>query len=90
MADFMQWREPLAILVQAHLVGVTRPGHALAAPILPTGSFTLIDIPDVDMSSTDIRERVRLGQSIVGLVPPAVETYIRERHLYLSPAGGAV
>jgi nicotinate-nucleotide adenylyltransferase len=39
----------------------------------------------LDISATDIRKRVASGQSIRYLVPPAVETIIRERQLYLEP-----
>jgi nicotinate-nucleotide adenylyltransferase len=39
----------------------------------------------LDISATDIRNRVARGQSIRYLVPPAVETIIRERQLYLEP-----
>ena len=39
----------------------------------------------LDISATDVRNRVASGQSIRYLVPPAVETIIRERQLYREP-----
>jgi nicotinate-nucleotide adenylyltransferase len=39
----------------------------------------------LDISATDIRNRVARGQSIRYLVPPAVEKIICERHLYREP-----
>jgi nicotinate-nucleotide adenylyltransferase len=39
----------------------------------------------LDISATDIRIRVASGRSIRYLVPPAVETIIRERQLYREP-----
>ena len=48
----------------------------------------LVDAPTPDVSSTEIRRRLRSGESISGLVPPAVEAHIREHQLYVetSPA----
>ncbi len=42
----------------------------------------LADIPLTPVSSTEIRNRVKAGQSIAGLVPPAVATYIAQKGLY--------
>jgi nicotinate-nucleotide adenylyltransferase len=39
----------------------------------------------LDISATDIRNRVARGESIRYLVPPAVGEIIRERHLYREP-----
>jgi nicotinate-nucleotide adenylyltransferase len=39
----------------------------------------------IDISATNIRNRVARGQSIRYLVPPAVEDLIRERQLYREP-----
>ena len=42
----------------------------------------LIQTPLVDISSTEIRKRVRLGRSIRYLVPPSVAQYIDRHNLY--------
>ena len=82
LADFMSWRDPLRILELAHLVGVTRPGHALIAPALPPGTCTLIEAPAIDVSSTEVRDRIRDGRDITGLVPASVADYIADHGLY--------
>jgi nicotinate-nucleotide adenylyltransferase len=41
-----------------------------------------VDTPEIDISSTQIRQRVRAGQAIGDLVPQAVADYIRQRELY--------
>jgi nicotinate-nucleotide adenylyltransferase len=82
LADIVSWRDPDGIIDQAHLVGVTRPGHHLADPGLPEGVVTLIEIPALAISSSDIRERVADGKPIDYLVPEGVSRWIRKHRLY--------
>ena len=44
--------------------------------------ITVLDMPPVDASSTEIREMVRRGEDISGLVLPETEEYIIEHKLY--------
>jgi nicotinate-nucleotide adenylyltransferase len=48
-------------------------------------SIFAVDARTPDVSSTDIRRRLRAGQSISGLVPPAVEAHILRHRLYVEP-----
>lgn len=82
LADILGWRDPDRILAAAHLVGVTRPGHVLADPGLPDARVSLVEIPALAISSTDIRERVRAGAPITYLVPEGVAHLIAKHALY--------
>jgi nicotinate-nucleotide adenylyltransferase len=85
------WRAPARILELAELAVVARPGfatqdaeEAIRAEIGPTDRVLAIDTVPVAHSSSDVRARAAAGHSIRYLVPPAVESYIRDHRLYLS------
>ncbi|MDO9334609.1 MAG: nicotinic acid mononucleotide adenylyltransferase, partial [Dehalococcoidales bacterium] len=42
----------------------------------------IMERPEMDISATEIRERVAKGLDISKLVPEAVEVYIKQHHLY--------
>ena len=51
-------------------------------PILRNPSILLVETATPDVSSTEIRERLRRGEPISGLVPPSVERHIHQHGLY--------
>jgi nicotinate-nucleotide adenylyltransferase len=56
---------------------------------LPGGRKVLCpDLPVLDISSRSIRDKVRQGRSVRGLVPPEVERYIAAHGLYRGEEGG--
>jgi nicotinate-nucleotide adenylyltransferase len=83
-----QWREPLALLNEARLFLLARPGWSFDWQTLPAEyqhlAADIVPAPLIDIRATDIRERLRLGKPVSYLVPTAVESYIRSRGLYPS------
>ncbi len=73
-----KWREPGAIRALAEIVVLTRGGDDQA----PLDGVRTLSTRRVDVSATEIRGRVRLGRSIRGFVPDAVEEYIAAHGLY--------
>ena len=49
----------------------------------PGADLVLLKMDPVDVSSTEIRESAKTGASMEGLVPEAVERYIRKNRLYM-------
>jgi nicotinate-nucleotide adenylyltransferase len=76
------WRDSEDLSSLAHFIGVTRPGHVLSEPDLPSGAVTLVEVPALAISSTDCRRRVAADEPIRYLVPDGVREYIGKRHLY--------
>ena len=75
------WKKTAALKAGATIVVYDRPGSAGASP--PEGwPFRRIDVPQLAVSSTDIRDRRAAKRPIDGLVPPAVMRYIADRRLY--------
>jgi nicotinate-nucleotide adenylyltransferase len=75
------WERAHELPTLATLVLVDRPG--IACPPPPAGwSFVRVEIPRVEVSSTDLRARVVDGRPLDLLLAPGVVTCIRERRLY--------
>lgn len=93
LGTFHRWREPERVRELATLVVLTRDGSGGATggtggePPTPPSGFPggpplFLATRRVDVSSTEIRARVRAGQSIRGFVPEAVAEFIRSARLY--------
>jgi nicotinate-nucleotide adenylyltransferase len=84
LAQILGWKSVDELFDLAHFVGVTRPGHHLSGDGLPTERLSLLEVPAMSISSTDVRDRVRRGEPVWYLVPDGVVQYIAKHRLYRS------
>jgi nicotinate-nucleotide adenylyltransferase len=81
--EITSWRDPEEIYRLAKIVIAIRPGFD---KFDPKNHFVkksiIINITGMDISSTQIREKVKKGESIKYLVPSKVEEYIKKKNLY--------
>jgi nicotinate-nucleotide adenylyltransferase len=82
IAQILAWREVEKLWDLAHFVAVSRPGHLLEIPEVPSGTVTSVEVPALAISSTDCRNRVANGEPIWYLVPDGVVQYIGKHELY--------
>lgn len=81
--EFHTWKSPREILAKTGLVVMSRPGFDLRQAHPEYARLAkVINVPQVGVSGTDIRRRMKLGRSIRYLVPKPVEDYIRHTNLY--------
>jgi nicotinate-nucleotide adenylyltransferase len=91
LAELPRWREPSRLIKLCKLVAVPRPDyprpdHEVLEKLIQGLSERIeyIDKPMINISASDIRNRVADGLTISHLVPGPVDEYIREHKLYLN------
>jgi nicotinate-nucleotide adenylyltransferase len=80
-SELETWKGVEAICQQATLVVVNRPG-SWVEPDLPGWRVATVEIPALDVSSTDLRQRAADGRPLDFLIPEPAVRCIRERGLY--------
>jgi len=90
--DLPTWREPariceLALPVVVHRGGAAEPNLAALAPLVSPARLdeiraAQVQMPLMELSSTDLRQRTAQGQSLRYRTPRAVEKYIETQRLY--------
>jgi nicotinate-nucleotide adenylyltransferase len=83
LVEFFTWKEPEKLLEECSFVVVPRPGVSIedADPRILEKAL-ILDAPELEIASRDIRDRVREGRTIRYLVPAEVESYIDRKNLY--------
>jgi nicotinate-nucleotide adenylyltransferase len=82
LETFHQWREPKRVLELAHLAVLERQGEPARLPKELEAGVSRLPTRRIDISSTEIRERVRRGLSLRGFVTGSVADYIARCGLY--------
>lgn len=79
---FDKWRNSEEILAKYHLLIYPRLGYEVNIPDELKNRVTLVDAPIIELSSTEIRERLSQGLSVRYYVPDQVLAYIERKRLY--------
>ena len=90
LVDLQKWHAARELVANCHFIATTRPGIDVDFSAVEKffGKAALehihrVNTPGLEISSTDIREKIRLGRSIKYLVPEIVEEFILREALYL-------
>ena len=88
MVDLPKWYHSRELVSKVHFIATTRPGVEVDLNEVKNffgesaKNIYQVAVAGLEISSTDIRERVKNGKSIKYLVPEVVEEYILKENLY--------
>lgn len=81
--DFNKWKNPEKILELAKLIVVNRGGYENQIPVqILSKEISVCRIPNIEISSSEIRRRIEQNLSIRYFVPDEVFSYIALNNLY--------
>lgn len=78
----LTWERHERVAELSTLVVVDRPGVAAELPTLAFGKWVRVEVPHLEVSSSDLRERVRDGRPLDFLVTTQVRSEIAKRSMY--------
>jgi nicotinate-nucleotide adenylyltransferase len=81
LPTFDKWLEIHPKLLNFPFYVYPRKGYEMAP--LYQGMIPIENVPEVAVSSTEVRTKIKNQESVTGLVDPQVERYIKEKGLYL-------
>lgn len=88
MVDYLpKWHRFEELVEKVRIVALQRPGFRLPEHVTWAEKITFVPMPQLEISSSDIRRFLAEGKSIRFLVPDPVERYIREKGLYVEKRG---
>lgn len=79
VAYLPKWRQIDELIDLVQFVGVKRPNYSQETPY----PIIWVDIPQMDLSSSEIRKKIAQGCSVLYFLPDPVLNYILEKGLYL-------
>jgi len=87
LADLLTWHRGAELFEMCYFIAAPRPGFDSQKALLELSEkqrakVLLLETPELQISSTEIRNRVSRNLPIRYLVPDAVERIIRQHHLY--------
>jgi nicotinate-nucleotide adenylyltransferase len=82
VANMRTWRRLDETRALATVTVVERAGDVQASPPGPGWEVRRVRIPRLDVSSTDLRQRLAAGRPVDGMIPPEVVRELRRRGLY--------
>ena len=95
LGQLHRWKDPERVLALCQLLVLDRPGEQdfdwdefYQRMPKAKGRIQVINAPLFDVSATALRQKAAANDSLVGLVPDAVDEYIRKQKLYLTAEEG--
>lgn len=83
LINLHKWKDPGKLFLLTEVVVINRPGYLIQQvenEYARRGIF--VPVPNIDISATDIRFRIKENRTIKYLVPAEVEEYIYKNNLY--------